>query len=83
MCILGGPSVPDIDGRWSQWTDWTVCNAPCGTGKQQRRRYCNSPRPSGNGQDCNGHGVEIRECNVHSCQGEELVLQLYSQPVPR
>lgn len=61
--------MPDVDGGWSAWGDWTPCDTVCGGGMQWRERRCNNPIPAGGGKDCSGHAREARECNIHSCQG--------------
>ncbi|XP_064463690.1 semaphorin-5A-like [Ornithodoros turicata] len=57
----------NIDGNWSEWTQWTECSVPCGRGVQHRERVCDNPRPSGSGSECQGISKEQRECNTHEC----------------
>ncbi|XP_064595333.1 semaphorin-5A-like [Liolophura sinensis] len=63
------PLVDNVDGSWSDWSDWNDCDQPCDGGLQWRRRQCDNPTASGDGQECQGHAVEARHCNQHSCQG--------------
>uniref|UniRef100_A0A3Q2CH68 SCO-spondin n=1 Tax=Cyprinodon variegatus TaxID=28743 RepID=A0A3Q2CH68_CYPVA len=64
VCIS---SPCDVDGGWSQWTDWTECTKSCGGGVQSRRRQCDSPPPEGDGDYCEGLGTEVRGCNTDHC----------------
>ncbi|KAL4230559.1 Thrombospondin type 1 repeat-containing protein [Mactra antiquata] len=56
-----GISCP-IDGNWTPWSDWELCNAPCGVGMQSRYRQCSAPAPQYGGRDCSGLPDETREC---------------------
>ena len=58
--------VVSVDGGWSDWSDWTMCNH---IGDQRsgdrclcRARACNNPRPFYGGLECDGEGVEVRNC---------------------
>ncbi|CAH1774348.1 unnamed protein product [Owenia fusiformis] len=69
-CDNKGASRLDTDGGWTKWTSWNQCSAPCNGGVQWRSRECTDPEPSGSGKDCDGHSMEKRECNTHSCNAE-------------
>ncbi|KAL9959837.1 hypothetical protein ACROYT_G033195 [Oculina patagonica] len=56
-----------VDGGWSSWSDWTVCDRNCGGGKQFRTRLCDSPSPAHGGKTCDGPNVENRTCNEQAC----------------
>ncbi|CAG2193797.1 SEMA5 [Mytilus edulis] len=56
-------------GGWSSWQPWSHCSKDCGGGSQHRKRSCDNPQPMGFGEDCSGHDIEARQCNIHSCQG--------------
>uniref|UniRef100_A0A3Q2QHI6 SCO-spondin n=1 Tax=Fundulus heteroclitus TaxID=8078 RepID=A0A3Q2QHI6_FUNHE len=64
VCII---TPCDLDGGWSQWSDWTECTKSCGGGIQSRRRHCDSPTPEGDGNYCEGLGTEVRACNTDHC----------------
>uniref|UniRef100_A0A8C9YCU5 SCO-spondin n=1 Tax=Sander lucioperca TaxID=283035 RepID=A0A8C9YCU5_SANLU len=63
----------DRDGGWSQWSNWTECTKSCGGGVRSRRRECDSPRPEGEGNYCEGLGTEVIACNTDHCPGCEYV----------
>ncbi|XP_025089505.1 zinc metalloproteinase nas-36-like isoform X1 [Pomacea canaliculata] len=71
----GGPAAMsvysfngDVDGGWSQWTEWGQCSRSCGGGQQYRYRRCNSPPPTGRGQPCQGHDAENTRCGNQVCE---------------
>jgi len=53
-----------VDGSWGSWTDWTSCSQSCGGGTEMRGRLCDSPAPAHGGADCQGDGLEQRQCPV-------------------
>ena len=53
-----------IDGRWSLWSDWSVCSVHCGVGTQERERICNNPAPIYGGKRCPGESVDVRSCDM-------------------
>ncbi|XP_064605661.1 coadhesin-like [Liolophura sinensis] len=57
----------EVDGNWSVWQAWSACSATCGAGNQVRKRECNSPAPSGGGQECRGDHSETQTCNLSEC----------------
>ena len=68
----------EVDGAWSQWSNWTGCSATCDGGIRVRERDCLSTEGSAEeeyeewkGNDvtfvCNGAGEQIEECNTESC----------------
>ena len=32
-----------VDGKWSEWSDWSICDQDCGDGVQMRTRTCSPP----------------------------------------
>jgi hypothetical protein len=60
-----------INGGWSQWSSWSVCDKTCDTGVHARTRACNTPAPVNGGNDCSGidggENTEDRPCNTHTC----------------
>ncbi|KAI8516969.1 hypothetical protein Bbelb_055500 [Branchiostoma belcheri] len=56
--------LPLVDGSWSEWTSWSICEAECGLGNQSRSRICDSPRPQGSGANCTGHSEETQGCDT-------------------
>ncbi|XP_072035679.1 coadhesin-like [Amphiura filiformis] len=52
-----GTQSCDVDGNWSQWTEWTSCSVTCDFGIKSRSRSCTEPAPGGNGADCPGSNL--------------------------
>ena len=66
----GYRSIPKpINGRWSDFGDWSDCSAVCEGGTQTRTRTCTEPAPENGGADCVGDSSETRECNMQDCPG--------------
>ncbi|XP_039610072.1 SCO-spondin [Polypterus senegalus] len=57
----------DVDGQWSEWTPWSECSVSCGTGLQNRYRFCNSPPQSGSGLPCLGADKQDQICSNVPC----------------
>jgi len=51
-------------GKWSSWTQWSVCSKPCGGGERTRSRKCNKPCPG----SCLGDALEKLSCNADICE---------------
>jgi Spondin-like TSP1 domain/Thrombospondin type 1 domain len=60
----------DRDCEMADWTDWTECSEPCGTGTQIRSRYVRTPAAN-NGEACSDNILESRVCNTETCPGGE------------
>ena len=68
-----------VDGGWGSWMSWGSCSSNCGAGKKSRYKYCNNPKPKGNGKHCVGgyHMSNLKEtvkredveCILRPCQG--------------
>lgn len=59
-----------VDGHWSEWTDWSECDAKCGGGVKQRKRTCTAPPPKNGGRDCEGMISQSQSCNIQPCSGD-------------
>ena len=61
-----------VDGKYTEWTNWTDCSMTCGGGTQGRTRTCTNPAPANGGRDCKdqGEALETRECNTEPCPSE-------------
>ena len=57
-----------MDGGWSSWSPWSVCNQPCLGGDRQRIRDCSNSTPRYGGLDCEGNDTEIIVCATRSCK---------------
>ena len=58
-----------VDGKYGNWSVWTVCTKSCGGGLQSRTRDCKNPPPSTTGKDCQGPSIETRRCSNSFCKG--------------
>ncbi|XP_046330797.2 A disintegrin and metalloproteinase with thrombospondin motifs adt-1-like isoform X8 [Haliotis rufescens] len=54
-----------IDGVWTTWSTWGLCNVTCGGGSQSRSRSCIEPQFGG--KVCEGDGVQLKRCNDNQC----------------
>uniref|UniRef100_A0A3P8RX36 SCO-spondin n=1 Tax=Amphiprion percula TaxID=161767 RepID=A0A3P8RX36_AMPPE len=59
-----------VHGLWSEWTEWSKCDAQCGGGVRQRNRTCSAPPPKNNGRDCEGLTRQSQSCNNQPCTKE-------------
>ena len=52
----------------TQWSDWTGCSKPCGTGRRSRSRTCTSESTQDYiAVDCQGDLHESQTCNSQLC----------------
>jgi len=58
-----------VDGRWTDWTDWSLCSKSCDSGIRSRSRDCTQPPPQHGGQVCTGVAMETIPCNDNPCPG--------------
>ncbi|KAM4677962.1 LOW QUALITY PROTEIN: SCO-spondin-like [Discoglossus pictus] len=76
-------------GHWGEWSPWTDCTKSCGPGVRTRNRTCDSPKPRGGGDYCEGPISEVKECQLDECQVtncSSIVGSVYSEcgpPCPR
>ncbi|KAI8779431.1 hemicentin-1, partial [Biomphalaria glabrata] len=54
-----------VDGKFSEWSDWSACSSTCGLGEKKRTREC--IQPSFGGRRCWGDTSQIMDCNLGSC----------------
>ncbi|XP_033724527.1 uncharacterized protein LOC117314570 [Pecten maximus] len=53
----------NLDGGWTEWSNWTVCSTTCyAAGTQTRVRQCSNPSKVGEGLDCPGEALETIDC---------------------
>ncbi|XP_065641523.1 A disintegrin and metalloproteinase with thrombospondin motifs adt-1 isoform X3 [Hydra vulgaris] len=63
-----------VNGYWSAWSSWSLCNQPCKGGISSRFRSCSNPMPRFGGQDCNGNIVDFANCPWQTCKSVDLNL---------
>uniref|UniRef100_A0A4W4HMF9 SCO-spondin n=1 Tax=Electrophorus electricus TaxID=8005 RepID=A0A4W4HMF9_ELEEL len=68
-----------VDGSWSRWSPWSLCDQSCGGGRSIRTRSCSSPPPKNGGHKCVGEKNQVKPCNTKPCDdkgcplGQEFV----------
>ena len=63
----------DIDGGFTEWSEWSECSATCGGGTHHRSRTCTNPPPKNDGKPCSeqvnlGLPKETENCNTQDCR---------------
>ena len=58
-----------VNGRYTDFGEWSECSAKCGEGKQTRTRTCTNPAPANGGLDCVGEASQTRPCSRGECPG--------------
>ncbi|XP_078373834.1 coadhesin-like [Oculina patagonica] len=71
-----GPQTPDVDGNYTNWSQWTECSKTCGGGEKTRERSCSNPEPKGNGRPCVGEPEESVRCNEQECDNCDKVMDV-------
>ncbi|XP_052253321.1 A disintegrin and metalloproteinase with thrombospondin motifs adt-1-like [Dreissena polymorpha] len=56
-----------LDGRWTLWSQWSICSVTCGGGFYQRSRECSNPTPSPYGQQCIGQSMDVSVFQTQLC----------------
>ncbi|CAF0757959.1 unnamed protein product [Rotaria sordida] len=54
-----------IDGDWTPWSSWFICQQETGEKCQCRTRSCTQPKPQFDGKFCQGNHIEISQCEIH------------------
>ena len=60
-----------VHGNYTNWQEWSECSVTCDNGTMNRRRSCNSPAPSKDGDNCEslGPAIETLTCSKPKCPG--------------
>ena len=72
-CIDKDQLLCKRDGGWSEWQPWPIpdpnredewgkCDATCGTGMTQSKRFCDNPSLAAGGADCKGENLKESIC---------------------
>jgi len=56
-----------VDGGWTTWGAYGVCDKDCGYGTQTRTRSCAAPVPLHGGKNCVGETTSTRRCIKVEC----------------
>ncbi|XP_013879264.1 SCO-spondin isoform X2 [Austrofundulus limnaeus] len=56
-----------VDGGWTHWSPWSLCDKRCGGGRSIRTRSCSSPPPKNGGKKCAGEKNQVKPCNTKPC----------------
>nr|XP_058952512.1 coadhesin-like [Pocillopora verrucosa]XP_058952513.1 coadhesin-like [Pocillopora verrucosa]XP_058952514.1 coadhesin-like [Pocillopora verrucosa]XP_058952515.1 coadhesin-like [Pocillopora verrucosa]XP_058952516.1 coadhesin-like [Pocillopora verrucosa] len=66
----------NIDGGYTEWSEWSECTATCGGGSRSHSRTCTNPSPKNKGKTCIeqdlGPNMESEECNTQDCRPTPL-----------
>jgi len=62
-CIL---APCPVNGKLTEWTEWSQCSKSCGSGDTFRTRTCIEPRNGG--LPCNEELNQQSQCNTHACK---------------
>ena len=63
-----------VNGGYTPWSDYSQCNARCGTvGYKVRTRTCTNPVPSNHGRPCQGLSEERKPCYGLPCKGNLFI----------
>ena len=59
-----------VSGGFTNWTDWSECDRQCGSGQQEKTRFCNDPAPQHGGDECSGETRQLQDCTMPDCLGD-------------
>ena len=52
-----------VDGGYTEWSQWSLCENPCGGSVVNRSRTCANPTPTADGRTCSGDAFQTKlEC---------------------
>ena len=54
-----------VDGGYTEWSQWSLCENPCGGSIVNRTRNCTNPTPTADGKPCSGDSFQTKlECTL-------------------
>lgn len=56
-----------MDGKYTNWSDFTPCTVSCGLGSKTRNRSCTNPQPQHGGDYCQGSPTNTELCFLRHC----------------
>ncbi|KAK6177213.1 hypothetical protein SNE40_015357 [Patella caerulea] len=59
--------VCPVNGKWSDWSEFSPCSETCGQGMMRKTRRCDNPAPAGGGRQCSGQSVVNKKCEIAKC----------------
>ena len=59
-----------MNGRFTEWSEYSTCSASCGGGSKSRTRSYTNPVPAHGGKECEGETEETMECSTDPCPGK-------------
>ena len=62
-----------VNGEWTDWGDWQLCNVSCGGGGQWRHRECYGVEHGGDA--CPGEASQFKTCGMIQCPGKLVYLR--------
>lgn len=62
-----------VDGGFTEWSQWSICENPCGGSVVNRTRGCTNPTPSPDGMPCSGPTVETKMECVGPCPSKWII----------
>ena len=65
--IKSFPYFVSVDGKYTDWSNFTSCTVSCGTGTRTRHRSCTNSSPKQDGEDCIGKSTQIESCSLRHC----------------
>ena len=64
--------VPDRNGGYTKWSEWSDCSATCGGEIRWHTRSCTNPPPKNEGKTCIEQNLgpenETGLCNTEDCR---------------
>ncbi|CAH3196925.1 unnamed protein product, partial [Porites evermanni] len=56
-----------IDGGYTEWSQWSLCENPCGGSVVNRSRTCANPSPTADGRTCSGDAFQTKLDCISPC----------------